>query len=1050
MSDPSKTFSNKPLVVTLYDEAARDFSLVGGKAANLAKLLPLPGVRIPPAFVITTEAYRCFFNENPELTCLIADLDGLRDEEQVHGQAEKIRQAMKAAGIPESTAASIKAGYDALRAGFAGDHFRVSVRSSAKAEDGQVASFAGQYETCLNQGSLQSVIESVRRVWISAFGINAVHYRNSRGIKHAGTEMAVILQRMVDARAAGTAFTVDLETGAPMIRIHANYGLGEGEVRGSATPDVWIVDPVDLTIVKRTLGEKSEKIFFDGLLGTTVACVTEFEERANFALSSTEVRGLAHRVRYIGDYFGGNQQVKYVDVEFAVEADGRIAILQVRPETAWGEETCSLVAVSLDRACSRSRWFLGGFTASPGVADGRLCVAGSLDEAEQKVWPGDILVVPNTTNLWERVLGRCAGAITEIGSPGCHTAIVMREQGKAAITGASGATGILRAYENQLVTLDATQRFVFLGQVPKDWLFQVRNLQPSYGTVDSESEDESWDEAARTGQTCAGPDGRRWIGKPKHPVGIFMQEIYRECHAHFGKRIAAPVRAEIRDAIHWVDFHDIWQWRLKIRAMTLEQLEALHGERLAAVQSYLESCNSFTLNPDAFLLWVRSFVEMNAFMGAAYSIFKVTEGLLEQELSGLRLKEPYYSQVRPSMGALLGETEALGELRGYKEILSLSQSNDAWLRMMQEAATGGELSHIRQKADAFYGRLEQHASQYKVVKNTDIGLSLEDSIRQVAARLVKDVSEGRKVHLGESTPAEFYPDDERFVRIARLALESEKARQNAHHLNYRGHWPVRKKLQTLAKWLAERGEVSDIAGLFDHTPGWLLRQIIRYRMFQWLGGFLGRSCEMHPVPEDVSIEKYEQLRSLDFDIFYLPSLDLEGMEPFRKYPEWHYPLENPCRASGPNGSSRMTGRWVAVELRTHGRRSTEHRYVEKPSERLCNRPKLVSWNVLQRNALPETAKLLGLDCTVVGLPSALEWNLMGNLIHYRRRLGESVPDWAVSASGEWTRDRNPGGQRALVGSRGNNGADKLQSVDWIDADDDGRGRAHGFRAVITL
>ena len=212
---------------------------------------------------------------------------------------------------------------------------------------------------------------------------------------------------------------------------------------------------------------------------------------------------------------------------------------------------------------------------------------------------------------------------------------------------------------------------------------------------------------------------------------------------------------------------------------------------------------------------------------------------------------------------------------------------------------------------------------------------------------------------------------------------------------------------------------------------------------------MGLPCEMPPVPEDISIEKYEQLRSMDFDIFYLPALDFEGMEPLRKYPEWHYPLENPCRASVPNGSSRMTKRWVAVELLTHGRRSAENGCLEKPSERLCNRPKVISWRALQRNAIPETAKRLGLDCTVAGLLSAVEWNLIGNLLHYRRRLGESVPDWAVSASGEWTRDRNSAGQQALVGRKGNSGADKLQSVEWIDADD-GRGPAFEFRTVITL
>ncbi len=107
-------------------------------------------------------------------------------------------------------------------------------------------------------------------VWASTFGLNPVRYRNARRLKHSATEMAVVLMRMVDARAGGTAFTVDVEAGAPMIRIHASHGLGAVEVRESVTPDVWLVDPVSLTITKRSLGEKLEKVSYDFILGQTV------------------------------------------------------------------------------------------------------------------------------------------------------------------------------------------------------------------------------------------------------------------------------------------------------------------------------------------------------------------------------------------------------------------------------------------------------------------------------------------------------------------------------------------------------------------------------------------------------------------------------------------------------------------------------------------------------------------------------------------------------------------------------------------------------------
>jgi phosphoenolpyruvate synthase/pyruvate phosphate dikinase len=82
----------------------------------------------------------------------------------------------------------------------------------------------------------------------------------------------------------------------------------------------------------------------------------------------------------------------------------------------------------------------------------------------------DILAVANTTSIWETTLGVAAGVITDIGGAGCHTATVMREQGKPALVGAANGTSILAGYDNQMITLDATQKIVLLGKVPPEWL----------------------------------------------------------------------------------------------------------------------------------------------------------------------------------------------------------------------------------------------------------------------------------------------------------------------------------------------------------------------------------------------------------------------------------------------------------------------------------------------------------------------------------------------------------------------------------------------------
>jgi len=386
---------------------------------------------------------------------------------------------------------------------------------------------------------------------------------------------------------------------------------------------------------------------------------------------------------------------------------------------------------------------------------------------------------------------------------------------------------------------------------------------------------------------------------------------------------------------------------------------------------------------------------MNSFMGAAYQVFKVTEGWLDREISVRQTPEPYYSQVRPSIGALVGQTEALRELRDYKAILDLIRSNNAWPEMVRGASESGDLSEVRRNAPALCAKLQRHAAQYKVVRNTDIARSLEESIRRLAVRLASDVSQNRKVSLMGTTPAEFYPEDERFVRIARLTVESEIARQDAHHLNYRGHWPVRERLKPLAEWLAGRGEISCLAGLFDYPPDWLLRQAIRFRSARWLEDFLGRPCAVPPVPEELSMGRFGQLRSMGFDFFYLPALGAVTAESCGRFPGWRYPLSDRYWIAGMNGTPLIEGRWVAVELAEGGQLQVGGDEGEKALHYTGDREKLASWDSLCGAILPKMSQLLGVDHSRVRLPFAIEWNLLGNLLRHRRR---RTPDAPVAES----------------------------------------------------
>ncbi|TWF92366.1 PEP/pyruvate-binding domain-containing protein [Saccharopolyspora dendranthemae] len=275
---------------------------VGGKAANLGELIGA-GFRVPPGFVITTEAY--------ERVCQVADLlDGLP------GSAGAIRERISTTSLPAELAAAITDACAELGPG------PVAVRSSATAEDLPHASFAGQQDTYLNVVGGEAVLDAVRRCWASLWTDRAVSYREANDIEHAGVRLAVVVQRMVDASAAGVLFTADPVTGnRDECVIDANTGLGESVVSGAVTPDHFAVSAAGR--VTGRLGDKPTSV--RAVTGGGVETVAQ--DSATASISDEQARELAALGREVARHYGSPQ-----DLEWAIGADG-IWLTQSRPIT---------------------------------------------------------------------------------------------------------------------------------------------------------------------------------------------------------------------------------------------------------------------------------------------------------------------------------------------------------------------------------------------------------------------------------------------------------------------------------------------------------------------------------------------------------------------------------------------------------------------------------------------------------------------------------------------------------------------------------------------
>ncbi|MEV1174938.1 PEP/pyruvate-binding domain-containing protein [Nonomuraea sp. NPDC049784] len=201
------------------DDAAADLATVGGKGASLARLTRA-GLPVPGGFHITTEAYRAF-------------VSAFRDEIP---QAEDVRRLFAEHDMPAGIAADIRRAYEAL-----GDDVAVAVRSSATAEDLPDMSFAGQQDTYLNITG-DALLDAVKRCWASLWNPRAIAYREQNGVPHDDVALAVVVQELVDADAAGIMFTANPVSGArDETVINAAWGLGEAVVGGQVTPDTIVV-----------------------------------------------------------------------------------------------------------------------------------------------------------------------------------------------------------------------------------------------------------------------------------------------------------------------------------------------------------------------------------------------------------------------------------------------------------------------------------------------------------------------------------------------------------------------------------------------------------------------------------------------------------------------------------------------------------------------------------------------------------------------------------------------------------------------------------------
>lgn len=470
--------------ILFFDEITlSDIARVGGKNASLGQMirnLSSANIRVPYGFAVTSEGYWRYLNANNIYESIVQQMRELGTNasiEQIQKTGNAVRTIILQGRIPQDLADALVRAYHRLSTLYGVQNCDVAIRSSATAEDLPGASFAGQQETFLNVNGDDAVLQAYRNCLASLFTDRAILYRQEKHFKHMQVALSVGVQKMIRSAKAisGVAFSLETESGHPdIVSIEASYGLGEMIVKGSITPDNYMVHKITLEkgyngIIKKVCGSKQEKMIYTDQ-STEIISVAQ-NDRDAFCMSEQRVQELARQVIMIEKHYSDLKKGWCpMDVEWAVDGnDNKLYIIQARPETVMSvkkEQSNRYVTYQLVQQLQPEELLVTGSSIGSKIVSGTVRVITSVDDVET-IQKGEILVAPMTDPDWVPALQKAAGVITDQGGRTCHAAIVSRELDIPAVVGTHTATQKLKTGDQ--ITIDCSrgqQAYIYRGILP--------------------------------------------------------------------------------------------------------------------------------------------------------------------------------------------------------------------------------------------------------------------------------------------------------------------------------------------------------------------------------------------------------------------------------------------------------------------------------------------------------------------------------------------------------------------------------------------------------
>ncbi|MDK9707226.1 MAG: PEP-utilizing enzyme [Desulforhopalus sp.] len=433
----------------------KDADWVGGKSANLGEIKNKLGIPVPKGFAITTRAFHAFidYNNLQDEIDKLKNLTDVNEYDRLEDISSTLIHLVKSKPLPPALQKEIFAACSEL-SGDTGSQSLFAMRSSAIGEDGDL-SFAGQYLTLLGVKP-DEISEAYKAIIASLYSTRSISYRYSKGVYDENLMMAVACLQMVDSVASGVLYTRHpFDILDENILINAVFGLGPYAVDGIVTPDTYAVSKTDkLRLLEKTISTKTVQLVLNKKGGVEEIPVSE-KQRWSACLTDEQIIRLAGYGAALEKHYNCPQ-----DIEWALDQDGTITILQSRPlKIQQPTNSCLLKSAPLT---GHTLLIDSCEIASQGVGIGQAFHVESIEDLAGFP-PGGVLIAQHSSPEYVVVMRNCRAIIVQAGSVSGHMAALAREFSVPTLIASQPVTRLIP--KGLVVTVDAYSGRVYKGEV---------------------------------------------------------------------------------------------------------------------------------------------------------------------------------------------------------------------------------------------------------------------------------------------------------------------------------------------------------------------------------------------------------------------------------------------------------------------------------------------------------------------------------------------------------------------------------------------------------